>query len=85
MGESRIAVGGEGMGGRQPVAKATIHPSLELSATELIGALKAGDVAAEAYAGLALRRARELDFLNIFVTLDGEQVLESARAADKRR
>ena len=62
-----------------------IDPLLELSACEVIEAFKGGDISVETYAERALRRARELDSLNIFVTLDWEAVLESARAADTRR
>lgn len=70
---------------RTPEAYPGVDPLLELSATELIDALKAGDLTASSYARLALRRAEALESLNIFVTLDHDQVMESAHAADTLR
>ena len=62
-----------GMIGRTSGALPRVDPLLELSATELVEAFRAGDVTASSYAKLALRRAETLDSLNIFITLFGGQ------------
>jgi indoleacetamide hydrolase len=58
---------------------------LELTATAAVGAMRKGDIKAEAYAHALLDRADELQGLNAFIKLDPAAVLDAARAADKRR
>jgi indoleacetamide hydrolase len=58
---------------------------LELTATQAIAAMKAGDITAEAYAGALLARADSLKFLNTLIALDVEQVLQAAGSADLLR
>lgn len=58
---------------------------LELTATEALAAIAAGDLRAETYAGILLSRAFSLKDLNVLIAQDAEQVLEAARAADKLR
>src|SRR5437016_8424024 len=58
---------------------------LELTATEALSAMAAGDLRAETYAAILLRRAHSLKNLNVLISQDPEQVLEAARAADKAR
>src|SRR6266850_1943653 len=58
---------------------------LELTATEALSAIAAGDLRAETYADLLLRRAHSLKNLNVLISQDPAQVLEAARAADKAR
>lgn len=58
---------------------------LELTATQAITAMKAGDITAEAYAATLLARADSLKFLNTLISLDAGQVLEAARSADLLR
>jgi indoleacetamide hydrolase len=56
-----------------------------LSAVAAVTAIRNGELKAEDYARALLDRARHLESLNAFRTLVPEQVLESARAADKAR
>jgi indoleacetamide hydrolase len=56
-----------------------------LSAVDAVAAMRNGDLKAEDYARALLDRAAALQSLNAFRTLDGEMVLEAARAADKKR
>src|SRR2546422_9379795 len=58
---------------------------LELTATDALSAIAAGDLRAETYAAVLLRRAQSLKNLNVLISQDPEQVLEAARAADKVR
>jgi mandelamide amidase len=55
----------------------------DLSATEGLGRLDAGTLTAEAWAVALLDRAAARRALNAFITLDREQVLADARAADR--
>src|SRR5690349_24796470 len=57
----------------------------ELSAVDTVAAIKRGDVTAERYASALLDRCKAAASLNAFITLQPEQVLEAAQAADKRR
>jgi Asp-tRNA(Asn)/Glu-tRNA(Gln) amidotransferase A subunit family amidase len=59
--------------------------SIELSATEAIAAMRDGDLRAEDYAAALLDRAREVEHLNVFRSLNVESVLEAARKADRMR
>jgi mandelamide amidase len=56
-----------------------------LTAVQVVGAIRRGDITAEKYAQFCLMRADVLKHLNVFITLDAERVLEAAREADKRR
>ena len=58
---------------------------LELTATEALAAIAAGDLRAETYAAILLSRALSLKDLNVLIAQDPDQVLEAARAADKLR
>jgi mandelamide amidase len=58
---------------------------IELSAGEAVAAMTAGEITAEAYADALLARCAAASHLNAFITLEPEQVRESARAADARR
>lgn len=58
---------------------------LELTATEAVAAIKAGEIKAETYTVALLSRANSLKFLNTLISQNAEQVLEAARAVDKRR
>ncbi len=58
---------------------------LELTATEAVAAMAAGDLRAETYAAILLSRALSLKHLNVLIAQDLDQVLEAARAADKSR
>lgn len=58
---------------------------LELSAVEAIAAMRRGELQAERYAEALLAQAKRWAHLNAFITLDAERVLETARAADKKR
>src|SRR5258708_18248687 len=58
---------------------------LGLTATEALSAIAAGDLRAETYAAILLRRAHSLRNLNVLISQDPQQVLEAARAADKAR
>src|SRR5437773_1522395 len=58
---------------------------LELTATEALSAMAAGDLRAETYAAILLGRARSLRNLKVLTSQDPEQVLQAARAADKAR
>jgi len=58
---------------------------VELSAREAVAALARGDVTAERYASALLSQCERGKALNAFITLEREQVLMAARAADRRR
>jgi Asp-tRNA(Asn)/Glu-tRNA(Gln) amidotransferase A subunit family amidase len=58
---------------------------LELTAVDAVAAMQRGDMQAEDYARALLDCAQALKSLNAFRALDREMVLESARAADRRR
>lgn len=70
-----------------PPLDATTPPTelWELSAGDAVAAMKRGDMTAERYASALLARCKTAESLNAFITLEPERVLESARAADKRR
>ena len=57
----------------------------DLTAVAAVTAMRNGDLKAEDYAAALLERARHLESLNAFRTLDKELVLEAARAADQVR
>lgn len=57
----------------------------ELSASEALAAIRSGDLSVEAYVTALLARVESKRDLNAFIAVDAEHVLESARAADKRR
>src|SRR5579862_1883761 len=58
---------------------------LNLSATDAIAAMHDGGLTAERYAQALLEQCERGKALNAFITLDREQVLAAARAADQRR
>jgi len=58
---------------------------IDLSATSAVGAMRNGDFKAEDYARDLLDRARKLEVLNAFRTIDPNSVLEASRAADEAR
>jgi Asp-tRNA(Asn)/Glu-tRNA(Gln) amidotransferase A subunit family amidase len=66
-------------------APAARGEALELTATEALSAMAAGDLRAETYAAILLGRAHSLKNLNVLIAQDPEQVLQAARAADKAR
>ena len=57
----------------------------KLSAVDAVAAMKRGEVTAERYASTLLARCKAAEWLNAFITLQPEHVLEAARAADRRR
>ena len=65
------------------------HPTnaamIELSASEAVAAMRDGEFTAESYARALLERCAAAQYLNAFITLDPEAVLEAARAADRHR
>jgi Asp-tRNA(Asn)/Glu-tRNA(Gln) amidotransferase A subunit family amidase len=69
-----------------PLRAAARHDTLsELSAVAAVQAMRNGEISAEDYASALLSRAHSLESLNAFRTLDREQLLQAARAADIRR
>lgn len=58
---------------------------IELSACDAVAAMRAGDIAAEAYAEALLAQCVAGRELNVFITQEPEQVREAARAADRLR
>ncbi len=58
---------------------------IALTATEAVASMQRGEFSAETYAGALLARAQQCADLNAFRTLQPDQVLEAARAADKQR
>jgi len=56
-----------------------------LSAVEATGFMRNGNLSAEHYATVLLNQCERLKSLNAFITLDRDQVLSDARAADERR
>jgi indoleacetamide hydrolase len=65
--------------------QASTDELLELSAVEVVAKLRNGDVTAERYAAAILERCQQGKALNAFITLPQDNVLESARAADRLR
>jgi indoleacetamide hydrolase len=57
----------------------------DLTASEAVAALRAGEIRAEDYARTLLARADKLRYLNAFITLRAQDVLQAARAADQLR
>ncbi len=57
----------------------------DLTAVAAVAAMRNGDIKAEDYARALLDRARALENLNAFRTLNRELVLEAAHAADRKR
>jgi mandelamide amidase len=57
----------------------------ELGLVAAARAIRHGEMSAEAYAGGLLRRARELEGLAAFITIDDAAVMEAARQADRSR
>jgi Asp-tRNA(Asn)/Glu-tRNA(Gln) amidotransferase A subunit family amidase len=57
----------------------------DLSAVAAVAAMKRGDFSAETFASTLLSRCKAAQSLNAFITLSPDQVLESARAADRKR
>jgi Asp-tRNA(Asn)/Glu-tRNA(Gln) amidotransferase A subunit family amidase len=60
-------------------------PADELSAVEAIERMRRGEMSAESYAQALLARCAAGQALNAFITLEPEEVLRNARAADQRR
>src|SRR5262245_41973213 len=58
---------------------------MDLSATEAIRRMKAGELSAESYAEALLKRADEEARLNAFISLDRSRILEAARRLDVLR
>jgi len=58
---------------------------LELSAGDAVATLARGDITAEQYASALLAQCERGKPLNAFITLEKEEVLEAARAADRLR
>ena len=58
---------------------------LDLSAAAVVAAMRNGSLSAERYAEALLEQCERGKALNVFITLDREQVLTAARAADQRR
>ena len=58
---------------------------LELSAVDVVDALKRGDFTAERYGSALLAQCEARKSLNAFITIEPDRVLEAARAADRRR
>ena len=57
----------------------------EFGVLEAAVAIRAGDITAETLAAALLQRAQAFGSLNAFVTLDADQIMAAARAADRRR
>ena len=57
----------------------------DLTALQAVGAMRRGDVSAEAYANALLARAAQCKDLNAFISLEPDRVLEAARNADRAR
>jgi indoleacetamide hydrolase len=58
---------------------------LELSAVEAVARMSRGEMTAERYAGVLLKRCEALHALNAFIALEPSRVLEAARACDQHR
>ena len=68
--------------GREPAERDELT---DLSATEAIAAMRSGDLSAETYARALLDRCDRLGYLNAFISLDPDQVMEAAVTADRMR
>lgn len=58
---------------------------LELSAVEAVARMSRGEITAERYAGVLLKRCATLRALNAFIALEPSRVLEAAHARDQHR
>ena len=79
-----VAAGSIGVGVRA-AALPQDDAMLELSAVDAVGAMRRGEIRAEAYAQALLARAKQCAALNAFISFDADQVLAAARAADLKR
>jgi Asp-tRNA(Asn)/Glu-tRNA(Gln) amidotransferase A subunit family amidase len=68
-----------------PKDSASAANLLNLSAAAAVAAMRDGSLTAERYAEALLEQCERGKALNAFITLDREQVLAAARAADQRR
>lgn len=68
-----------------PAASSTETRPHEPGAAAVAGAVRRGEISAEALAARLLERARTRADLNAFITIDEDAVLEAARAADLAR
>ena len=59
------------------------QPLHELSARAAVDAMRRGELSSEKYTAALLERAHASAHLNAFITLPAEQILESAREADR--
>ena len=67
------------------MARRATDVSVELSAAEIIEGIVRGEFSAEAFAARCVARFRALESLNTVTWIDETQVLEDARALDRRR
>ena len=73
-------------GGQNQVATGTMHTEYaDLTATQAAAAIRRGDISAESYAEALVAQGELWQHINAFITQDATALLESARAADKRR
>lgn len=73
-------------GGAAAVARrGSLSELFDLTASEAVAALRAGDLRATSYAGALLGRARSLGYLNTILGQEPHLVLIAAQAADERR
>jgi mandelamide amidase len=87
VGASAAVVGAVGCRSQGPSTAPEVNSAelLELSAVDAVARLARGDITAERYASALLAQCERRKPLNAFITLQGEKVLEAARAADRRR
>lgn len=76
------------LGQKEGVRANALTPDTELCAlyaTDAVAYMKSGDLKAETYASALFARAEKRKDLNAFISLNRDQVLESAHAADQLR
>lgn len=76
-----VASGLAGCGG-EPAVQTELA---DLSATDAVSAMRSGELSAETYARALLDRCDRLEYLNAFISLDPDRVMEAAVAADRLR
>ena len=63
----------------------TRDPLVELTASDVVEAIRAGDISAEQYAEALLTETEVSSELNAFIALDPDAVISAARRADRTR
>jgi indoleacetamide hydrolase len=85
LGVSALSVCRRGRANQANMGQTRTESLIELTATEVVALLQSGDLSTEQYVTALLEQCRKHRALNAFIWQNEQEVLESARAADKKR